>query len=557
MNFRYLTILMAISLILAGLLQAEAPPGLRPRAPTAAEPPLADSATPSSSPSTGPVQLSPPGPLVPAPVDQGPGLVPKDPPSPNVVLQLRVNGEAHPGKELEYKISVHNTGGGPAHHVWVWANVPTNSKFLRAIPDAREATNPPREPFPVAKEGLSPPRQDKVLVWNLETMPKGSTKDLYFFVIPDGNGDVQCCARVRSEHGQCVQTRLTRPDLRLKFVGPDKVQLNDTNLHYRLEVVNTGKREATNVELRCTLPEGLAFLNSKPALPGKNPLVWNIGSIAPGGSAQAEFDVLVEKTGTLTCKAEVQDQEGKKEATFTINSGEPKLKLTMTGPKQRIVGRPVTYELTASSEGTRPVNQVVILYDVPDKALVKFVSASNGGQLQGNKVRWVAGTLPPGSSYKVQLTLQAPQTGTLQNLVEARDERGVEVKTGCTTIFTGAAGLAVEIEQKRNPIEVGREGTYVLNVINRGNGPASGVEATVTVPAEMTREDSPGGTWDDLKNEITYAIGKLEGGQEKVFTLKLKGTKAGETKLVTQLKADKIAPIHFDESITLYIDTTP
>jgi uncharacterized repeat protein (TIGR01451 family) len=172
-------------------------------------------------------------------------------------------------------------------------------------------------------------------------------------------------------------------------------------------------------------------------------------------------------------------------------------------------------------------------------------------------VRWEAGNLPPGTSYNVQLTLQAPQAGTLQNLVEARDERGVEVKTGCTTIFTGAAGLAVEIDQKRNPLEVGREATYIISVLNKGNAPAYGVEATVTVPAEMTKEDSQGGTWVEEKKEITYTIGKLEGGQEKAFTLKLKGTKAGEIKLVTVLKADKIQPIHFEESITLYNDTAP
>lgn len=543
--------------ILLGSTRAEFQPppvGISP-APTTMEPPLAQGSAPSPTAPSNPIQLAPPGPLS---NPQLPQPIVNDPPSPQVTVQLRVKGEVTPGQELEYKITVRNLGGGPAHHVWVWANLPTNSRFLRGIPDVKQVDTPPQQPFPALRPANTNPRQETFLVWDLGTLDRNANKDLYFFVVPDGKGDVQCCARVRSEHGECVQTRLTKPELRVKFHGPDKVMLNDTNIRYRVEVSNLGRRDASNVELRCTLPEGLTFLNSKPPLPGKNPLTWNLGTLPMGKTVEVEYQVMADKTGILTTRAEVQDSEGARSQTsFPVNCGESKLTLNMTGPQQRILGRPVTYQLTASNTGTRPVNQVVILYDLPAREQIKFINATQGGQLQGNKVRWALGTIAPGARQAVQLTLEATQAGDLINLAVARDDRGVETKATAKTRFLGAAGLAMEIEQGRNPLEVGRDGIFTIVVTNRGNAPAKAVEATVAIPADLAIIDNPNGKLDEKTNEIVFPVGQLDPSQSKTFKLTLKGSKAGDSRLVGKLKADEIAPIQFEESVILYSDTAP
>src|SRR5688572_2524401 len=63
---------------------------------------------------------------------------PLDPPSPHVVMRVRVPAHALPGGELEYRVFLENNSPGDAHHVVVKCPLPSNVKYVRASPSAHQ-----------------------------------------------------------------------------------------------------------------------------------------------------------------------------------------------------------------------------------------------------------------------------------------------------------------------------------------------------------------------------------------------------------------------------------
>ncbi|HYF62776.1 MAG TPA: hypothetical protein VD886_08165, partial [Herpetosiphonaceae bacterium] len=91
------------------------------------------------------------------------------------------------------------------------------------------------------------------------------------------------------------------------------------------------------------------------------------------------------------------------------------LKVRLTGPAQAAPGGKFSYVIRVTATGVRPMRGVV-LEDTLDPNL-SFVSASNGGTLNGNTVVWNLGSLGDGESFEVTLTVQARKTTLLSTQI--------------------------------------------------------------------------------------------------------------------------------------------
>src|SRR5262249_8937087 len=150
-----------------------------------------------------------------SPASPGPGA---EPPVPVVAIRVRVAATTPAGQELEYHLRVVNDSRAAAHHVTVRNPVPANARFVRATPE--------------------PTFREPELVWRLGTLAPCASREIVLVLRPTG-GDVTNCARVQFEHGQCVTTRIARPQLGIRKTGPREALLYDA-LAFRIEVVNTG-----------------------------------------------------------------------------------------------------------------------------------------------------------------------------------------------------------------------------------------------------------------------------------------------------------------------------
>lgn len=225
-----------------------------------------------------------PVPCLPAPPFAGgfaavPGSAPRlvDPPTPVVSLRVRVPATAAAGQEVEYRILVQNHSAAAAHHVLVRNPVPAQARFVRASPEP--TTN-----------------RDGELSWQLGTLEAAVAREISLFLSPTGTGDIQNCARVQFEHGQCVTTRLARPSLALQKFGPAQAALHQS-VPFQLLVTNNGPVEVSGIVMTDALPDGLAHAS------GRRNLIWDIGTLAPGQSRTVDYQVTATLAGWHRNKA--------------------------------------------------------------------------------------------------------------------------------------------------------------------------------------------------------------------------------------------------------------
>jgi uncharacterized repeat protein (TIGR01451 family) len=503
------------------------PPGTQPTppAPTAPAPPV--------TPRPAPPVVQPGVPVRPAvPVPRAEAISPgiTDPPTPTVSIRVRVPATVDAGQDLEYHIRVENCSHAPAHHVLVRDPLPASARFVRADP----------QPTTVEPE----------LTWNLGTLEACACRDITLVLAPTGSGDVQNCARVQFEHGECVSTRVCRPCLRLRKSGPERAVIYDA-LTYQIALTNTGSTPITGVALTDTLPDGLEHSSHKPDL------TWDVGTLAPGQCRHIEYQVVAMKTGRLCNKAVATAAGGlREESESCVVVSEAKLALAETGPAERPLGQAATYQITVTNPGDAPVRNVILTDPVP--AGTAFVRASAGGRLDGKEVKWSVGTLPPGGTKVVEFSLRGQVAGRVTNRATATADRGLTAQAEATTEFTGASALLLEVVDKDDPVEIGADTSYIITVRNQGTLPATNVRVKATSPEQMAAIRATGPA-DNHKEgpTILYEPTTLPPGKEARYEVFVKALAAGDVRFRVELTADQLpgGAVHEEESTTVYADT--
>jgi uncharacterized repeat protein (TIGR01451 family) len=462
-----------------------------------------------------------------------------DPPTPAVSIRVRVPATAGVGQELEYHLSVENRSHAAAHHVLLRSPLPSKARLLRANPQ--------------------PDSREPELLWKLGTLAPGDAREIVLVVASSGPGDITSCARVQFEHGQCVTTHIAQPGLQLRKHGRERALLNST-LGYQLTVANTGSTDITGIRLIDTLPAGLEHSS------GHRVLTWELGSLPAGQSRTLDYQVVAKTAGQHCNRAAVTADGGLRQAAEScVTVGEAKLTLTVHGQERRYLNTGAAFQLTVSNPGTFPLSHVTIANPLPPGTT--FVSASGGGRLTGDVVRWSLGTLEAGKSRTVDLVLRAQREGRICNraiasgrsspptLPETGDADLIAENEACTE-FIGVTGLTVELVDTDDPVEVGGQTSYVITVRNQGSRPATNVIIEATVPKELEAIRVTGPA--DNRKEgrvIRFSPFDLPPGAESRFEVFVQAEAAGDVRFKIDVRADQLTqglPLHEEESTTIY-----
>jgi uncharacterized repeat protein (TIGR01451 family) len=447
-----------------------------------------------------------------------------------VSLQVRVPANVSAGKELEYHLYVRNLTTAAAHHVRVRDRLPANATFVHATPE--------------------PTSRTPDLIWDLGTLEGGASRDIVIVLQPDGSGEVKTCAHVQFEHGQCVSTQITRPNLVVQMFGPSQASINEP-LTYRIDLRNTGTAAAEAVVLLASLPEGLESIGLK------NPLTWDLGTVAPGQVISKEYQALARKTGSL-CSLGKATAAGAlhAECQSCVTAGEPKLQLEVKGPERGLVNRPATLLLTVSNPGTGTASNVVVDCLPPPGASVR--SVSDGGGMAGNRVKWLLGPLKASERRTVQLMLNVPEAGEALFQASAAADRLDAVPGEARARFTAVTGLTAEIIVKDNPVEVGTQTSYLVTIHNQGDAPASRVGVICQIPEQMSVTNATGQSSHRVEGQkVTFeALASLPPHGQATYEINVTPHDAGDGRFQVELTADQLSaeagPVRRQQSVTIY-----
>jgi uncharacterized repeat protein (TIGR01451 family) len=465
----------------------------------------------------------------PAPEPRGQQASAFDPSIPVVSVRVQVPANTAADQQLVYQIRAENVSRAPAHHVLIRCPLPTNAKYVAARPE--------------------PIQRDPEVQWRVGTMEPGVIRDFELTVRPTGSGDISTCARVQFEYGQCVVTRVTRPGIALRVNGPTEAVLFDS-IPYTITVDNIGGTPIASGTLTATLPAGLEHAT------GRTSLTWDLGAIDVGQSRTVEYQAVAKSQGRLCTKFLASMTGGlREEAENCIVITEPKLNLTMVGPKLRYVNLNAAYGLTVSNIGTAPITNVVVRNPLP--AGMGFVSASGGGQLSGAEVQWALGTLPPGTRKTVDVVLRARNEGEIRNRATASADRGMTAQAEMVTKFEGVSALTTTLRDKDDPLEVGGETSYEIVVKNQGMKPAPNVLVVATVPPELAVVRALGPSDNKkVETQIIFDPVVIQPGSEVKYQIFVKALKAGDVRFKVDVASDVLpaGPVHDEESTFIYAD---
>ncbi|HLG23226.1 MAG TPA: CARDB domain-containing protein, partial [Candidatus Manganitrophaceae bacterium] len=237
---------------------------------------------------------------------------------------------------------------------------------------------------------------------------------------------------------------------------PDPVRVGN-NITYTVTVTNSGPDIATNVYVQNRFSGEAAVLGFGTCLGGNySPSYLNcgVGSINPGASATATFEVSTNATGTVTNTATTgsdivpdPNTANNSVTATTVITGSADLSLTMTdSPDPVLVGTNLTYTMTVTNHGPDFASNAWLDLYLPSSVTVVSTSTTQGNCWSfGTPANCFFGTISSGTTVTVTFVVTPMASGSISTTANARSDiadpnPGNNSATADTTV-TGTADI--------------------------------------------------------------------------------------------------------------------
>lgn len=436
---------------------------------------------------------------------------------PNIQVTKAAPPVVNTGDEFVIPITVTNDSSVNANDVVVTDMLPEGLEFVDSDPPAQF--------------------DNDQLIWDLDNIPPGETKQVQMRVRakkPGTQGSFTEAAGSNDTFDRdFAETVVLSPKLVVTHDGPMEV-LSCDPIQYVITVSNIGDGVARNVVIEEDLAQGLNIVN------GLAPQFFRLGDLQPGQAREVSFTVESEGSGAyvnqVMARAEgdviAQDQ-------LTTIVRQPRLTITKFGPDERYVGKSADYEITVTNVGDTIAYNTLITDSVP--AGMSFVNANSGGTYANGQIAWTIPQLNPGESTTVRHSLKAFGQGTARATAWAR-ATCAEASALSTTQVNNATGLALEVVDLEDPIEVGDETTYEIRVTNQGLAEATNIMIACELPNGQSLVTTTGPT--NAKNNngaIDFApLPSLAPGRHATYRVVVKSNAKGDVRFRTVMTSDQL-----------------
>lgn len=306
----------------------------------------------------------------------------------------------------------------------------------------------------------------------------------------------------------------------------------DSQVVYTFTVKNKGAAPAEGVRVTSTLND-LSFVaiggdpTGTESTRNGNVITWAFTSRILEPGEEITFSVFARTINSGTASNEVtittpvhsEINPGDNSLTeSTVVQGQVDLEVQVTDvPDPALVNEQITYSISLRNAGPDPANQVRLTATPSNLNLISVTApGATVQQNEANVVMTYNDPLPSGSVLTITIVGRAPVTGTasLQAAAATSDvdtDPGDNEGTASTTINplpADVADLAVSISDSPDPVVLGNQISYDIDVLNRGPNPATGVLLEIrTVRLSDVRVRARGGSVNDRGSgriEVTF-----------------------------------------------------
>jgi uncharacterized repeat protein (TIGR01451 family) len=454
-------------------------------------------------------------------------------------LQVSASGpdSAQVGGTLSYRVEVVNAGDLVARDVKLSFTPPRTLTFLSSSPTA--------SPF------------GQTFQWRLGNLAPRSVTVVQVNCRAEMAADVRACfraesaERLTSEH--CVSTRVAASALTIRMTGPQTAEVGQT-VEFRIELVNTGRTPLTNVVVRDTFDPGLVHADGQ-----SSPIERTIPEIAPGASSRIAVRFQVAEPGQQCHRVDARADGGHAAAARGCVTGVPAraalpaaragLSLNVKAPARIEVGRRGVVEVEVANASTSDLAQVQLAVEFPD-SLEATQASPNLTRQENQALAWTIALLPAGQRTTRRIELEGKRadarasiraSASSEQTPEQTKEAPVPVVTPAAAPPLGsktpgkapaaAAGqLRVTIADNPDPVTLGREVAYRIDIANQATVADSDVIVTLSLPDGFTFRKMEESTGRLTPQPIT-------GGRNQYELTPIAGLRPGETFVPVTIRA--------------------
>ncbi|OGJ74039.1 hypothetical protein A2217_00110 [Candidatus Peribacteria bacterium RIFOXYA2_FULL_55_28] len=390
------------------------------------------------------------------------------------------------GETLTYTITVENTSAKNATGVTVLDTLPANTTFVSASNGGTHSSG--------------------TVTWNNLTVNANSTITLTITATVNtgtAEGTVLTNNASIPNKTSAVDTTTVssqQPTFTISKTDNLTTATPGQTLTYTITINNTSAFAASNVTVTDTLPSQVTYVSSSDSGTVNGQVVtWTGVSIAAGGQKQLTIQGTVNSgtaNGTvLTNTAQIQNGPSAVDTT-TVSSTQPTLTISKTDNRTTVTpGESLTYIITVQNTSTTTATNVSVGDQLPGNTT--FVSASNGGTLNGQVVTW--NNLTVNASSSLTLTLQATVNSSTPNgtvLTNVTQIAGGMSATDTTTVQGGTPdpnNVTIDLTDDRDPVDAGESFCYTVRVTNLNSSQLTNQTVTQTLDGDTEYQSSSQG----------------------------------------------------------------
>ncbi len=425
------------------------------------------------------------------------------------------------GQSFHYTITLHNNGRSDSEPLTVRDVIPDGLTFLSA--SQREN------------------REGNQLIFTVPPVRPGMPYTIELTFRADRLGTINNIASVQSADGMRAEasaTTVVAPPGRLtvQVAGPATALVGEP-IPYKITVTNVSTSPVSNISLLAAFDQGLIHAT------GDKPL--EVPRFHLDGSQSQTFDLTLtaRKEGLLNNRVTVTADGGiSAEAEHAVQVSQPRLRLSVRGPKARYLRSRVEWIIQVKNDNPTALQNVQVRSQLPGE--VSFLDASDGGQFQAGQVVWDLGTLESGQERQLRLFARAEQLAAQAVYrVHVSATPMIEEKTETAIELRGIPALSVELADNRDPVSVGDEVIYEVRLSNTGTLVTNNIELACVLSPELQfvkaigSDGSVAEVRDGGQRLVFPQHNGLVPGTMLTYTITVRAEKAGDARFRTEIKS--------------------
>ncbi len=398
-------------------------------------------------------------------------------------------------------INVRNTGSTEIQNVRLLTTLPEHARFESSAPQ-------PSDSHGQRYEFLIP------------TVGPNQTRQVTIDLVPTRKLALEIGTDIVVENRHSIAVGVREPVLQLRVEGPSQVNVGELVEHV-IVIENSGDGVADSVRLEAELPKALRFTEQKGMEVAKN--------LAPGKTQKVIVKSIAQTPGITDLSfVAIAGSVKSKLTPSTLKIVQPKLSVSLAGPRMNFVERDGIYSIRLENAGEAAVSNVEVKLAIPAGMEITTINRPAKTNDQQQTLTWNFDRIAAEATELIQLKAIATKPGQQICRVDVSSKENQSKQFELATNVVTRAEMNMHVRNQTGPVQVGEKAEFSIAIENTGSRDADNVTVRVELPDTLMPVKQDGVTVDEFNRSFLFTKPSLAPGQRHEFTFSAVGAAGGE-----------------------------